>query len=64
VHQPYSPVTSLPSPSLPLSQAEPPSIYLGPNGESLPYGLVSIEETPQEEPRPSTPIHWSGLHFY
>jgi hypothetical protein len=62
--QPSSPVTSGPSSSLPLSQTQPPTIYLGPDGEPLPYGLVSIEEIPQEEPHPSTPVHWEGLHFY
>lgn len=62
--QPYSPITSSPSPSLPLSQKKPPTIYLGPDGEPLPYGLVSIEDIPQEEPHSSTYVHWSGVHFY
>lgn len=57
-------VTSVPSPSLPLSQIKLPSIYLGRNGEPLPYGLVRIKGIPQEESHPSTPIHWSGLNFY
>lgn len=64
VPNPPSYITLGPSPSLPLSQTEPPSIYLGSNDESIPYGLVSIEEIRKEDPRPSTPVHWSGLHFY
>jgi len=39
-------------------------IYLGPNGEPLPYEILSIEYIPQEQPHPSTLIHWSGIHFY
>jgi len=62
--QPYSPITSDPSHSLPLSQTKPPTIYLGPDGEPLPYRLMSIEEILQEEPRLSTPFPWSRLHFY
>jgi len=57
--QPSSPDSLGPSSSLPLSKAEP--IYLGHDSEPLPYGLLSIEEIPQEEPRPSTLVHWEGL---
>lgn len=49
-------ITSGPSHSLPLSYTQPQTIYLGPDGEPLPPGLVSIKEIPQEEPQPSYSI--------
>ena len=64
VPQPSSPTTSRPSSSLPLSQTQPQIAYLGPDGEPLPPGLMSLKEVPQEEPHPSSLVHCSGLHFY
>lgn len=60
--QPYLPESFGPSSSLLLSQIKP--IQLGPNSEPLPYIILSIEDIPQEEPHPSTPIDWEGLHFH
>lgn len=39
-------------------------MYIGPESEPLPPGLVSIEDIPQEEPQTSSPIHLGGIHFY
>jgi len=50
VPQPYSPLNLRPSHSLPLSQTQPQTIYLRPDGEPLPLGHVSIKYIPEEEP--------------
>lgn len=60
--QPYLTESLGPSSFFPLSQTEP--IYLGPDDEHLPNGIQSIEEIHQEEPHPSTFVHWEGIHFY
>lgn len=57
-------VTLGPSSSLSLSLTLPQPIHLGPDGEEIPPGLLSIEEITQEESRPSSPIHMRGYHIY
>lgn len=63
--KPSDPQSSVTIESSSLPQSLPPEIYLGPDSEVLPPGLILIEEELQEETTPSTPTHFgSGLHLY
>ena len=61
----FDPQPSINVDSSTLLQILPNEIYLGPDSEVLPPGLISIEEELQEEKTPSNPTYFgSGLHLY
>ena len=63
--QPTHPQSSITIESSSLPQSLPPEIYLRPDGEILPPGLISIEQETEEETTPTTPTNFgSRLHLY
>ena len=48
----------------PISQSQPLEIYFGPDSEILPFGLIAIEEIPQDD-TPLTPTPFGeDLYLY